>query len=296
MSIASSLRAGLARWGLAVATVLLLGSGVAQADPKDDKAKPPTAKPPAAKAPATPPTKPADVPPIDEPPPLTFHNESLIERADGTISYFYRSNFATPKDLIAALTAGGFNQLLGPVPKGVKGNLREVSGQNVLVIDGEPDGVEMVLDALAYFDIAAPQVFVEAKVIEVTYDSNFEFGVAYDWNRNEIGPNTLFRGTNSVLNPSSFLRGKFPAEVPVPGKRTALRPRGQEGRQVGCHGHRGAGPADQRQGRGALQAVDHRDPGHRGQGRDHRASARRRSWRKRGATTRRSARHRSSRA
>ena len=208
MTIVETLR----RASAGVAVALLMAQG-AWAGP-EDKGAPPTAKPPAAAAPAA---KPPATEAEPAPPPLTFHNDSLIERADGTVSYFYRTNFATPTDLITALKAGGFAQLLGKKPATVKDNLRAVKGQNILVIDGEADGVEMVLDAIAYFDVAAPQVFVEAKVVEITYDSNFEFGVDYNWDRSQTGPNTLFRGAGGVLNPPTLLRGQFPPAFPFQG-------------------------------------------------------------------------------
>ena len=217
MSGTKSLRGSLMAVGLAA--LLLSFGAVATAGPEDKQAPAPAAAP-AKPAPATAPKGPAgaetdpDAPPK---PPITFHNESMIERADGTVSYFYRTNFAEAADLIAALKAGGFTQLLGPPPPGIKDNLRAVKGQNVLVIDGDPEGVEMVLDAIAYFDVAAPQVFVEAKVLEVTYDSNFEFGVDYDWSRAEFGPGTLFQGAGGILNPPSLLRGGFPPAFPFQG-------------------------------------------------------------------------------
>ena len=206
--------------GVLVAVVVASWGVPAQAE--DKKAPPPKGKPEASapKAPdkPLPGGEPSNVAPTDgEQAPLIFHNESLIQRADGTVSYFYRTNFVSPADLIGALKAGGFTKLLGPPPEGIKENLRPVKGQNVLVIDGDSDGVEMVLDAIAYFDIATPQVFVEAKVLEITYDSNFEFGVNYDWSRDDVGPNTLFRGAGGILSPPSILRSGFPPAFPFQG-------------------------------------------------------------------------------
>ncbi|MDA1194770.1 MAG: hypothetical protein O2894_06260, partial [Planctomycetota bacterium] len=155
---------------------------------------------------------PAEGPAAETKPALTFHNEGLIERADGTVVYFYRTNFATPPSIIAAVQAMGFGALPGLKP------LRALDGNaNQLVIEGDPDAVELVLDVIAYFDIAQPQVFIEAKVIEVTYDSNFEFGLDYLMDRNVAGPNTLFRGAESTLNPPSFLRSGFAPGFPFQG-------------------------------------------------------------------------------
>ena len=189
-------------------------------DPKKAPAKPAPAKPaPKAAAPAKAPAKPApakDAPKKEEQEPpkpaLTFHNEGLIERADGTVVYFYRTNFAAPAAIMASLTAMGFDKLPGLKPlKALTGN------KNQLLIEGDPDAVELVLDVIAYFDVAEPQVFIEAKVIEVTYDSNFEFGLDWSWDRSTNGPNTLFRGAGAELNPPSFFRSGFAPGFPFQG-------------------------------------------------------------------------------
>ena len=180
-----------------------------KADPKKAPAKPAPKKADPKKAPA----KPA---PAKEPeeakPALTFHNEGLIERADGTVVYFYRTNFAKPTSIIASLGAMGFDKLPGLKPlKALQGN------NNQVLIEGDPDAVELVLDVIAYFDVAEPQVFIEAKVIEVTYDSNFEFGLDWNMDRSTNGPNTLFRGAGGDLNPPSFFRSGFPPRFPFQG-------------------------------------------------------------------------------
>jgi len=199
--------------------VALLASPVRADDPKPAPAKPAPAKPaPAKPAPAKPaPAKPAPAKPApkkEEPPQptLTFHNEGLIERADGSVVYFYRTNFATPAVLVTSLKAMGFDKLPGLKP------LKPLTGNNnQLLIEGDPDAVELVLDVISYFDVAEPQVFIEAKVIEVTYDSNFEFGVDYLLDRNVAGPNTIFRGAQADLNPPSFFRSGLPPGFPFQG-------------------------------------------------------------------------------
>lgn len=226
---------------MCVALGLVLGALPAGADDKKPAVKKPPAKkaapkpavkkPPAKKATPKPAVKkPAPKPapkkvnpkvpvePKPEPKPaLTFHNEGLIERADGTIIYFYRTNFALPADIITAVKAMGFEKLPG------LNRLQSLKkNQNQVLIEGEPDAVEMVLDAIAYFDVAQPQVFIEAKVIEVTYDSNFEFGLDYLHDRSTNGPNTFFRGADATLNPPSFLRSGFAPGFPFQGSSAAF--------------------------------------------------------------------------
>ena len=220
---------------LTIAITLLLGLGLRTAAADDKKPAPPPRpappktvpakkappkkappkKAPAKKAPA--PAKPAAAkPPAPKPEPkpaLDFHNEELIEKANGDVLYFYRTNFAAPKDLIKAVDAMGIKDLPGGAIK-----LRELpNNKNQVLIEGDPDAVELVLDLISYFDISQPQVFIEAKVIEVTYDSNFEFGLDYLIDRNVSGPNTFFRGAGAQLNPPSFIRSGFAPQFPFQG-------------------------------------------------------------------------------
>ena len=210
-------------------TLLVLApwmSGLAPASADD----PPTPTPtPTADEAAKPATPPAADPAAEKKPALTFHNEELIERADGTVVYFYRTNFAVPKSIIGALTAMNFDKLPGLIA------IRELPGNtNQLVVEGESDVVEMVLDVLQYFDVAQPQVFIEAKVIEITYDSNFEFGLDYLHDRAAGGPNTFFRGASAVLNPPSFLRSGFPPGFPFQGSEANFGFAGQNALDFGA--------------------------------------------------------------
>jgi len=206
---------------MALTLALGMTPGAADAAPPAPKKPVPAKKAPPKPAPKPAPKKPvpkaAPKPKAPPKPALTFHNEGLIERADGTIIYFYRTNFAQPSSIIAALTAMGFSKLPGLKKiQAIQGNT------NQLLLEGESDAVEMVLDAIAYFDVSEPQVFIEAKVIEITYDSNFEFGLDYLNDRNTVGPGTFFRGASSTLNPPSFLRSGFAPGFPFQGSQAAF--------------------------------------------------------------------------
>jgi type II secretory pathway component GspD/PulD (secretin) len=148
---------------------------------------------------------------------LTFHNEGLIEAADGKVVYFYRTNFIDAKTLIAAVGSMGVKDFGGTLALKPVG-----TNANVVLLEGDPDAVEIVLDLLTYFDVSKPQVFIETKVIEVTYDSNFEFGVDYLHDRDIMGSNTFFRGAAATLNPPSFLRSGFAPGFPFQGSSTAF--------------------------------------------------------------------------
>jgi type II secretory pathway component GspD/PulD (secretin) len=171
--------------------------------------------------PATP-ARPLPAPVVTTPPPppkpLEFPNDTLIERnpPDGATSvvYFYRTNFVKAQDLAGALGYVG----IGPAGGALKLTLTPVGGAgNVLLIEGDPDLVETALDAIAYFDVPTPQVFLEAKVVEITYESNFEFGLDYLWSREQTGPATLFQGASGGLSAPSFLQSLLPGAVPFQG-------------------------------------------------------------------------------
>ncbi|MDJ0975391.1 MAG: hypothetical protein QNJ98_13080 [Planctomycetota bacterium] len=207
------------------ASALCLGVHAAPAQAEDPKPKPPAQKPPAPKppaakapakpAPAKPPApKPEAKPPAPPPRPFEFHNDQLIEDKDGRVTYFYRTNFATPQALQASLRLMGVTgDGKGPIPV----RLQAFAQQNQLLIQGLPEDVEILLDMIGYFDVSAPQVYIETKVVEITWDSNFEFGLDHIWDRSMEGPTTLFRGSSSVLNPPSFLRSTFPPGFPFQG-------------------------------------------------------------------------------
>ena len=228
------LRGSIWRRALTIAVVSAVLGMMSAPGFADDKPKPPAKTPPAAPAKAAPkPAPKADAPKADPdeppPPPLNFLNEELIEKDNGEIVYFYRTNFATPKQIIAAINALGLGKLPGLQP------LKEVPGNtNQLVLEGDPDAVELIIDAIAYFDVSKPQVFIEAKVIEVTYDSNFEFGLDYLLDRNVSGPNTFFRSAEAVLNPPSFLRSGFAPNFPFQGSAIGFGTAGQSAIDFGA--------------------------------------------------------------
>lgn len=199
-----SVPTGRASFGLRVLALLLLAASVPPAFAED----PPSPATEAPEAPAAAPAPQPAVPAESGEPPLAFPDEGVITKDDGTVVYFYRTNFVPPAQLKNAL------EKLVQVP-GVA--FREFPEQNTLLIEGDEDAVALALDTASYFDVSAPQVFIEAKVIEITYDSNFEFGLGYLWSREQTGPNTLFRGAEGVLNPQSFLASTLPGGLPFQG-------------------------------------------------------------------------------
>ena len=222
--------------GLVLVALALMG-GEARADDAKKKApaKKPAAKKPAAKKPAA--KKPAkeEAPPeeVEEPagPPFEFIDEFKIRDLENDlITYFYTTNHVKPSELKKSLALMGFG-----VKNGIEVGLEPVAAQNQLLIKGPLDLVQAVLSAIEYFDVRAPQVFIEAQVIEITYDSNFEFGLDWNWDRSTQGPSsTLFRGSGGTLNPPSFLRSALPPGFPFQGTGAVFGLRGSNADKYGA--------------------------------------------------------------
>ena len=159
-------------------------------------------------APAAP-TPPAPASAVPQPPAVaSFPEEGRVRRTDGSEVYFYRTNFVSPDELVASATT------LLTIPGVV---LKAMPRQNQVLIGGTREAIEVALDAFAYFDIPAPQVFVEAKIVEITYESNFEFGFSTVFDRDKAGPNTFFRGGTANLAPPSFFQSQLPGNLPFQG-------------------------------------------------------------------------------
>jgi type II secretory pathway component GspD/PulD (secretin) len=187
------------------ALCVALPAGVAQADPPAPPAPPP---------PPVPWTK-------DAPAEVTGgQTEGRMQCPAGKEIYVYRPNFVSTAELVAAFGVGGLLKIgclqVRDMPRpSAPGAPPNSSG--LLFLQGTPDEIETALDAIAYFDIPDPQVFVEAKIIEVTYDSNFEFGFSTLFDRDQAGPNTFFRGGSATLNPPSFFQSQLPGNLPFQG-------------------------------------------------------------------------------
>lgn len=164
---------------------------------------------------------PAAAPP--KPLTLSFPGEGKIEKSDGKTLYFYRTNFVKPLDLVTTV------RLLLTLPV----VLKDFPRQNQVLIEGTTDEIETALEAFAYFDIPTPQVFVEAKIIEVTYESNFEFGLSSILDRDQAGPNTFFRGGAVNLNPTSYFQSLQPGNLPFQGTSLAFGFVGEAAKKYG---------------------------------------------------------------
>jgi type II secretory pathway component GspD/PulD (secretin) len=190
---------------LCAAAMTALPAGFSRADP-----------------PPTPPVGPVPVPwTKDKPAEITKGDgEGRMQCPEGKEIYVYRPNFVSTAELVAAFGQGGLLKIgclqVRDMPRPSPDPLRPLSS-GLLFLQGTTDEIETALDAIAYFDVPDPQVFVEAKIIEVTYDSNFEFGFSTIFDRDVSGPNTFFRGGTATLNPPSFFQSQLPGNLPFQG-------------------------------------------------------------------------------
>jgi len=86
--------------------------------------------------------------------------------------------------------------------------------ENVLILVFPPVYKDIVEEFLLRLDVPEPQVFLKAKVVEVSLDSNLEYGVSMFFDRGggdaatgtpgDANPNAFFRSFRTALRPSSF--------------------------------------------------------------------------------------------
>ncbi len=201
----------------------------------------PPGTPPPAGADAAAPAAGAKAPAEEQKPLLDFPLEvgldrdghGVIGRADGTIVYFYTTNFVSPTDLITSAELMKLPWKSAEEPRiGVK--FTAFPAQNQVLLEGFQEDVSMALTAIEYFDVPAPQVFVEAKVVEITWDSNFEFGLDYLLDRGTTGPNTIWQGVGGNLAPPSLLASALPGGLPFQGTSLLLGFMGQNAIDFGA--------------------------------------------------------------
>ncbi len=162
-----------------------------------------------------------------------FVNDELIRNKNGTLTWFYRTNHVGATNLkkaIARLQIKGlkaetndryeYSFKYDKVEKRVDIQLPPTKApkpdDNVLILTFPAAYKDIVEEFLERFDTPVPQVHIEAKVVEVTLDSNLEMGVSLFFDRGgasptstapgALNPNAFFRTFRSSARPSSFLQ------------------------------------------------------------------------------------------
>ena len=126
---------------------------------------------------------------------ITVGRDGSIEQK-GIVTRYWQVNHEQP-----AVLAKELQSFLG---NGVK---IVAKGLNSLRIDAPSEKwpiIEKILDVL---DEPAPQVYVEAKIIEIRYDSNLEFGFEGTFDRRDAtdGAQPFFGSFTGAFNPESYL-------------------------------------------------------------------------------------------
>ena len=162
-----------------------------------------------------------------------FVNDELIRNKNGTLTWFYRTNHVAASNLKKSLSRLGIKGLKADTndryeysftydKKEKRVDVKDPPkktpkpDENVLILTFPGAYKDIVEEFLDRFDVPVPQVHIEAKVVEVTLDSNLELGVSLFFDRGgasptsaspgELNPNSFFRTFRSSARPSSFLQ------------------------------------------------------------------------------------------
>lgn len=166
-----------------------------------------------------------------------FMSRDMIRNKDGSLTWFYETNHVGSTALKKSLddlkipglatalrqrdtfdinftqrSQGGESLLGGPL------NRKSVTDENVLMLTFPAAYKDIVEEFLDRFDVSVPQVYIKAKVVEVSLDSNLEYGVSWFFDRGGGSPgtpttpptlgtandNSFFRAGRSQFRPTSF--------------------------------------------------------------------------------------------
>ena len=168
---------------LALALLLALGATALGQD---------TAKPPAPAKPAG--EQPARDPEIPEPFPLPeFLDAQTIRKPNGMIVKFYRCDAVDPVLILQELERWKTKEAsiiaVGPTFAAGVDRDRSVIRSNTLRIEETPENWPILDGILALVDSPQPQVYVEAKIVEIQFDNDLRIG---------IGPGTNVRTDRPV--------------------------------------------------------------------------------------------------
>ncbi len=98
-----------------------------------------------------------------------------------------------------------------PMLSSEAGNVRLSEGTRTLIVSDLPHRLERIAEMVELFDAAPPQVFIEAKIMEVTLSDDFSMGINWDHLYNNMNPRMSLDTTLQPLGaglarPSGSLR------------------------------------------------------------------------------------------
>lgn len=159
------------------ARVLLLVLGVVAARPAVAQEAQPRPE-----APAT--QEPAPAPPPEAPRPaaaLVFLDAQTIRKPDGMIVKYYRCDAVDPEvvkqELERWTTPKGSIIAVGPSFAAGFDRQKSIIRQNTLRIEETEENWPTLDEILAIIDAPQPQVYVEAKIVEISYDDDLRVGI-----------------------------------------------------------------------------------------------------------------------
>ena len=145
-------------------------------------------------------------------PKVVFNPDGSITLPDGLVKVYYESDF---------LDGGKLNTLVQELNawKSDKGKFRVMPDQHTLEIIERPEHIPLIQRVIRMMDKTERQVYVDAKIIEITYDSNFEFGVEFLFDKDPAtdSADTFFRKVDGTFNPASYLDSLRPGASPFQG-------------------------------------------------------------------------------
>ncbi len=227
-------------WPIVGAVLLALATSVRAQEGKEQTpaaaAEKPQEPPPGGSAGGQPPAPGEAAPPDDGSDVVArdyyFISEDLIRNKDGTLTWFYETNHvgaSALKQSVEDLKIPGlqarlrqrdvFDLTFANRKEGGASALQNAPqrkpgpDENVLVLTFPAAYKDIVEEFLDRLDVPVPQVYIKAKVVEVSLDSNLEYGVSWFFDRggpDAGGPpgaaneNAFFRAVRSQFRPSTF--------------------------------------------------------------------------------------------
>ncbi|MHC4859469.1 MAG: hypothetical protein ACYTDY_05195, partial [Planctomycetota bacterium] len=129
---------------------------------------------------------------------MKFSRDGAVEVA-GSVTRYWQVNHEDPSSLAKELKLYFKENDVSITPKG--------SSKNILKITAPTEKWPLIEKLLEVVDVPSPQVFVEAKIIEIRYDSNLEFGfeATYDRRKATEAAQPFFGKFTGAFNPESYL-------------------------------------------------------------------------------------------
>jgi type II secretory pathway component GspD/PulD (secretin) len=117
-------------------------------------------------------------------------------KTKGLVTRYWQVNYEEPAAIL--------KELQTYVGKDVKVS---ATSMNILRIQAPAEKWPIIEQLLDVLDVPAPQVYVEAKIIEIKYDSNLEFGFegSYDRRAATDGAQPFFGAFTGAFNPESYI-------------------------------------------------------------------------------------------